>query len=103
MIALKELPPDMREQLERERRDARWAAATFARVVASGDADRLFEAAYLVGEAPIEAWRLAMMKVRGSRPPARKYARRLCLCGSRQKCCRCVSAIVERWQMAFAC
>jgi hypothetical protein len=56
------LPPEFRDQLQQQRRDARKAAANFAAVCSRGDADELYNAGLWLDEC-VDAWRLAMAKV----------------------------------------
>jgi hypothetical protein len=62
MILITDLPPEMRTQLLKERRQARKAAEVFARVCREGDAENLYNAHLLLNEC-FDAWRPAMAKV----------------------------------------
>ena len=60
---LSALPPEWRDRLLKERREARRAAAVFAAVCANGDAEKLYDAGLLLDESSYNAWYLAMTKV----------------------------------------
>ena len=60
---LEGLPPEWRGRLVEEERQARQAAAVFARVCRDGDAGQLYDAHLLLNECNSDAWRFAMAEV----------------------------------------
>ena len=59
---MKALPADVQAMIRAERREARRAAAVFARVCAEGRADQLYNASLWLDEC-VDAWRPAMALV----------------------------------------
>jgi hypothetical protein len=57
------LPPEWRDRLLKEARQARQAADAFARICWEGDANHLYNAHLWLNECSSDAWRLAMTKV----------------------------------------
>jgi hypothetical protein len=63
MIRLRDLPPDIRDYVSRERRDARAAAKAFHTAVAGGDADAVENAISRLHETG--GWQIALRRIAG--------------------------------------